>query len=114
MTAGAGSALGPGLRRPACCASNPASGAIHRAPSRFRGLGADVAYGDGFIWVITEESRPTAAAGQEYLYKIGPVPRRDREGGPDPPAAGKRACAASPGPRGIWDRLCPPAEPQSP
>jgi hypothetical protein len=96
MTSGAGSLwvldfAGPLLR------IDPASGAITR---RFgvRGLGADVAYGDGFIWMITEE--PDAVGGHEYLYKIDPA--RDvivktaliPGAGPD--------CAAFPGPQGIW------------
>ena len=60
MTSGAGSLwvldfAGPLLR------IDPASGAITR---RFpvRGLGADVAYGDGFIWVITDDPAGGAAA----------------------------------------------------
>jgi hypothetical protein len=96
MTSGAGSlwALdfsGPLLR------IDPASGAITK---RFgvRGLGADVAYGDGFIWVITEE--PGADAGHEYLYKIDPsrdvIMKTAPIPGPGP------ACAAFPGPQGVW------------
>ena len=48
---------------------DPASGAITR---RFPvpGPGADVAYGDGFIWVITHE--PAADGDHEYLSKIDP------------------------------------------
>ncbi len=69
---------------------DPATGVITK---RFpvRGLGADVAYGDGFIWMITDEP---AAGGQMITDEPAqqprvpvqdrPVPRRDREGGPDP------------------------------
>ena len=60
MTSGAGSLWvldfsGPLLR------IDPASGAVTR---RFpvRGLGADVAYGDGFIWMITDEPADATAA----------------------------------------------------
>jgi len=97
MTSGAGSLwvldfAGPLLR------IDPASGAITR---RFgvRGLGADVAYGDGFIWVITDD--PTdGGGGQEYLYKIDPSRDVIVKAAPIPGAG--TACAASPGPRGIW------------
>src|SRR2546429_3814557 len=97
MTAGAGSLwvldfAGPLLR------IDPASGAITR---RFpvRGLGADVAYGDGFIWVITED--PAAGGGgQEYLYKIDPSRDVIVKAAPIPGAG--TACGAFPGPRGIW------------
>jgi hypothetical protein len=96
MTAGAGSLwvldfAGPLLR------IDPASGAITR---RFgvRGLGADVAYGDGFIWVITDD--PAGGGGQEYLYKIDPSRDVIVTAAPIPGAG--TACAASPGPRGIW------------
>jgi hypothetical protein len=96
MTAGAGSLwvldfTGPLLR------IDPASGAITK---RFgvRGLGADVAYGDGFVWVITDE--PAAGGGQEYLYKIDPSRDVIVKAAPIPGAG--PACAASPGPRGIW------------
>jgi hypothetical protein len=96
MTAGAGSLwvldfAGPLLR------IDPASGAITK---RFgvRGLGADVAYGDGFIWVITEE--PGAGGAQEYLYKIDPSRDVIVKAAPIPGAG--TACAASPGPQGIW------------
>ena len=104
MTSGAGSLWvldfsGPLLR------IDPASGAITR---RFpvRGLGADVAYGDGFIWVITDE--PTADGGQEYLTKIDPSRDVIVKAAPIPgpglapvPGAGL-ACAGFPGPHGIW------------
>jgi hypothetical protein len=96
MTSGAGSLWildfsGPLLR------IDPASGTITR---RFpvRGLGADVAYGDGFIWMITDE--PTAGGDQEYLYKIDPSRDVIVKAAPIPGAG--TACAASPGPRGIW------------
>ena len=96
MTSGAGSLWvldfsGPLLR------IDPASGAVTR---RFpvRGLGADVAYGDGFIWVITDE--PTADGGQEHLYKIDPSRDVIVKAAPIPGAG--PACAASPGPQGIW------------
>jgi hypothetical protein len=96
MTSGAGSLWvldfsGPLLR------IDPASGAITR---RFpvRGLGADVAYGNGFIWVITDD--PADGGGQEYLYKIDPSRDVIVKAAPIPGAG--TACAASPGPRGIW------------
>jgi hypothetical protein len=96
MTSGAGSlwALdfsGPLLR------IDPASGAITK---RFgvRGLGADVAYGNGFIWMITEE--PGAGGGHEYLYKIDPSRDVIVKTAPIPGAG--PACAAFPGPQGIW------------
>jgi hypothetical protein len=97
MTSGAGSLWvldfsGPLLR------IDPASGAITR---RFpvRGLGADIAYGDGYIWMITDE--PAAAGGgQEYLSKIDPSRDGIVKAAPIPGAG--PACAASPGPQGIW------------
>ena len=96
MTSGAGSLwvldfFGPLLR------IDPASGAVtNRFP--VRGLGADVAYGDGFIWVITDE--PGADGGQEYLYKIDPSRNVIVKEAPVPGAG--QACAVSPGPQGIW------------
>jgi len=96
MTSGAGSLWvldfsGPLLR------IDPASGAITK---RFpvRGLGTDVAYGDGFIWMITDE--PAADGGQEYLYKIDPSRNVIVKAAPVPGAG--QACAVSPGPHGIW------------
>jgi hypothetical protein len=97
MTSGAGSLwvldfAGPLLR------IDPASGAItERFP--VRGLGADVAYGDGFIWVITDDPAD-GGGGQEYLYKIDPSRDVIVKAAPIPGAG--TACAASPGPRGIW------------
>ena len=97
MTAGAGSLwvldfAGPLLR------IDPASGAITR---RFpvRGLGADVAYGDGFIWVITDDPAG-GGGGHEYLSKIDPSRDVIVKTAPIPGAG--PACTASPGPRGIW------------
>jgi hypothetical protein len=96
MTSGAGSLwvldfAGPLLR------VDPARGVI---TERFgvRGLGADVAYGNGFIWMITDE--PTADGDQEYLYKIDPSRDVIVKAAPIPGAG--TACAASPGPQGIW------------
>jgi len=96
MTSGAGSLWildfsGPLLR------IDPASGAITR---RFpvRGLGVDVAYGDGFIWVITDE--PTAGGGQDFLYKIDASRDVIVKAAPIPGSG--LACAVSPGPQGIW------------
>ena len=76
---------------------NAASGAVTK---RFpvRGLGADVAYGDGFIWMITDE--PTADGDQEYLYKIDPSRDVIMKAAPIPGSGPD--CAASPGPHGIW------------
>jgi hypothetical protein len=96
MTSGAGSLwvldfAGPLLR------IDPASGAITK---RFgvRGLGADVAYGNGFIWIVTDD--PADGGGQEYLYKIDPSRDVIVKVAPIPGAG--TACAASPGPQGIW------------
>jgi hypothetical protein len=96
MTAGAGSLWvldfsGP-LRR-----IDPATGTVTR---RFpvRGLGADVAYGNGFIWMITDE--PTADGDRELLYKIDPS--RDVIASVAPIPGTGPACAAFPGPQGIW------------
>ncbi len=95
MTSGAGSLWVLGFAGP-LLRIDPASGVITR---RFpvRGLGADVAYGDGFIWVITEDP---AGGGQEYLYKIDPSRDVIVKAVPIPGAG--TACAAFPGPRGIW------------
>ena len=97
MTAGGGSLwvldfAGPLLR------IDPASGAITK---RFgvRGLGADVAYGDGFIWVITDDPAG-GGGGQEYLYKIDASRDVIVKAAPIPGAGTE--CAASPGPQGIW------------
>ncbi len=96
MTSGAGSLWvldfsGPLLR------IDPASGAITK---RFpvRRLGADIAYGDGFIWMITYD--PSDGGGQEYLSKIDPS--RDVIVKTAPIPGSGPACAASPGPHGIW------------
>jgi hypothetical protein len=96
MTAGAGSLWVLGFAGP-LLRIDPASGVITK---RFgvRGLGADVAYGDGFIWVITDD--PAAGGGQEYLYKIDPSRDVIVKAVPIPGAG--TACAASPGPYGIW------------
>jgi hypothetical protein len=96
MTSGGGSLWvldfsGPLLR------IDPASGAItERFP--LPGLGADVAHGDGFIWVITYE--PAADGDHEYLSKIDPSRDVIVKTAPIPGAG--PACAASPGPHGIW------------
>jgi len=76
---------------------DPASGAITK---RFpiHGLGADVSYGDGFIWVITEE--PAVSGSHEYLYKIDPSHDVIVKAAPIPGAG--PACASFPGPQGIW------------
>jgi DNA-binding beta-propeller fold protein YncE len=96
MTSGAGSvwvldSFGSLLR------IDPASGVITK---RFpvRGLGADVAYGDGFIWMITDE--PVGDGGQYYLSKIDPARGLTVRTAPIPGAG--PACTASPGPHGIW------------
>jgi hypothetical protein len=97
MTSGAGSLwvldfAGPLLR------IDPASGTITK---RFgvRGLGADVAYGNGFIWMITDDPAD-GGGGQEYLYKIDPSRDVIVKAAPIPGAG--TACAVSPGPQGIW------------
>jgi streptogramin lyase len=96
MTSGAGSvwvldSFGSLLR------IDPASGAITK---RFPvcGLGADVANGDGFIWMITDE--PAGDGGQYYLSKIDPARDLTVKTAPIPGAG--PACTASPGPHGIW------------
>jgi hypothetical protein len=96
MTSGAGSLWVLGFAGP-LLRIDPASGVITK---RFgvRGLGADVAYGDGFIWVITDD--PAAGGGQEYLYKIDPSRDVIVKAAPIPGAG--PACAAFPGPRGVW------------
>jgi hypothetical protein len=96
MTSGAGSLWVLGFAGP-LLRIDPASGVITK---RFgvRGLGADVAYGDGYIWVITEE--PAGGGGQEYLSKIDPSRDVIVKTAPIPGAG--TACAAFPGPRGIW------------
>jgi streptogramin lyase len=76
---------------------NPTSGAITKR-FQVRGLGADVAYGDGFIWMITDE--PTADGGRDYMYKIDPS--RDVIVKTAPIPGSGLVCAASPGPQGIW------------
>ena len=97
MTSGAGSLWVLGFASP-LPRIDPASGAITK---RFpvRGLGADVAYGDGFIWMITDDPAD-GGGGQEYLYKIDPSRDVIVKAAPIPGAG--TACAASPGPRGIW------------
>jgi hypothetical protein len=76
---------------------NPSSGAITKR-FQVRGLGADVAYGDGFIWMITDE--PTADGGQDYMYKIDPSRDVIVKAAPIPGSG--LVCTASPGPQGIW------------
>ena len=97
MTSGAGSLWVLGFSGP-LLRIDPASGAIvKRLP--VRGLGADVSYGDGFIWVITDE--PAADGGREYLYKIDPSRDVIVKAAPIP-GPGNPACAGFPGPQGIW------------
>jgi hypothetical protein len=57
------------------------------------------AYGDGFIWAITDEP-PEGAATREYQAKIDPSRDVIVKVAPIPGAG--PACAAFPGPRGIW------------
>lgn len=96
MTSGAGSLWVLGFSGP-LLRIDPASGAITK---RFpvRGLGADVAYGDGFIWVITDE--PAAGGGQDYLTEIDPSRAVTVQAAPIPGPG--LACAGFPGPQGIW------------
>src|SRR4029079_18954829 len=96
MTSGAGSLwvldfAGPLLR------IDPASGVITK---RFpiRGLGAGVAYGHSYIWMIPDD--PAVGGGQEYLYKIDPS-RDVIVKAAAIPGTGT-ACAASPAPYGLW------------
>jgi hypothetical protein len=97
MTSGAGSLWVLGFSGP-LLRIDPASGAIiKRYP--IRGLGADVAYGGGFIWVITDE--PAADGGHEYLSKIDPSRDVIVKVAPIPGPANP-ACTAFPGPQGIW------------
>jgi hypothetical protein len=97
MASGAGSLWVLGFAGP-LLRIDPASGVITK---RFPvpGLGADVAYGDGFIWVITDDPAD-GGGGQEYLYKIDPSRDVIVKAAPVPGAG--TACAAFPGPRGIW------------
>ena len=76
---------------------NPTNGAITKR-FQVRGLGADVAYGDGFIWMITDE--PTADGGQDYMYKIDPSRDVIVKAAPIPGLG--LVCTESPGPQGIW------------
>jgi DNA-binding beta-propeller fold protein YncE len=76
---------------------NPASGAITKR-FQVRGLGVDVAYRDGFIWMITDE--PTADGGRDYMYKIDPS--RDVIVNAAPIPGSGLLCTAFPGPQGIW------------
>jgi streptogramin lyase len=96
MTAGAGSLwvldlAGPLLR------IDPASGAITR---RFpiRRQAGDVAYGDGFIWVITDPLSPGGT--HEHLYKIDPSRNMIASDAPIPGTG--QGCLASPGRQGVW------------
>jgi hypothetical protein len=63
-----------------------------------RGEAADVAYGDGFVWVITNRSVRNGSG--ERLYKIGPSRNVIVQVAPIP-GSGPR-CVASPGPQGVW------------
>lgn len=96
MASGAGSLWvldisGPLLRIDA------ATGAISK---RFpvRGQAADVAYGDGFVWVITDG--PFRNGAEEQLYKIDPSRNVIAKVAPIPGAG--PGCAVSPGSQGIW------------
>jgi hypothetical protein len=96
MTSGAGSLWVLGFAGP-LLRIDPASGVItERFP--VRGVGADVAYGNGYIWMITDD--PAVGGGQEYLYKIDPSRDVIVKAAPIPGTG--TACAASPGPYGIW------------
>ena len=63
-----------------------------------RGQSTDVAYGDGFVWVITDG--PARNGAEEHLYKIDPSRNVIVKAVPIP-GSGPR-CVASPGPQGIW------------
>lgn len=69
---------------------------IARIP--IRGEATDVAYGDGYAWVIAD-GRWNGTAG-EHLYKIDPARNVIVKVAPIPGAG--PGCAAAPGPRGIW------------
>jgi len=58
---------------------------------QIRGEATDVAYGDGFVWVISDG---------HHLYKIDPA--RDRIVRIAPMHGAGPGCVASPGPQGIW------------
>ena len=63
-----------------------------------RGEAADVAYGDGSVWVIT--NAPDRNGAEEHLYKIDPSRNVIAKVAPIP-GSGPR-CVASPGPQGVW------------
>jgi hypothetical protein len=63
-----------------------------------RGEASDVAYGDGFVWVIT--NGPARNGAEEHLYKIDPSRNVIVKVAPIP-GSGPR-CIASPGPQGVW------------
>jgi hypothetical protein len=63
-----------------------------------RGAAADVAYGDGYVWVIT--NGPDRNGAEEHLYKIDPSRNVIAKDAPIP-GSGPR-CVASPGPQGVW------------
>jgi len=96
MTSGAGTLWVLDLSGP-LLQIDPASGAITRHLP-VRGLSADGAYGDGFIWVITKE--PNAGGGQDYLSKAGPSRHVTGKAAPIP--APELACAGFPRPQGTW------------
>jgi len=63
-----------------------------------RGAAADVAYGNGHVWVIT--NGPDRDGAEEHLYKIDPSRNVIAKDAPIP-GSGPR-CVASPGPQGVW------------
>jgi hypothetical protein len=75
----------------------PATGAVI-SRIQIRGEATDVAYGDGFVWVLSDGSyngKPKKA-----LYKIDPARNAIVRIAPVPGAG--PGCVASPGPQGVW------------
>lgn len=76
---------------------NPATGAItHQI--QVRGEATDVAYGDGYLWVISDG--PFNEKAEEHLYKISPARDAIVQIAPIPGAG--PGCMAAPGPQGVW------------
>ena len=72
----------------------PATGAVI-SQIQIRGEATDVAYGDGFVWVLSDGSFNGKA-----LYKIDPSRNAIVRIAPVPGAG--PGCVAAPGPQGVW------------
>jgi hypothetical protein len=75
----------------------PGTGSV-TARIPIRGEATDVAYGDRFVWVITDWRWSGAA--EEHLYKIDPARDVIVKVAPIPGAG--PGCVAAPGPQGVW------------